>query len=681
MEPNFPNRTVTKRDDPGGRFTRRGDRRTCTFPVVTPAIDRAEMLAVATSHARTGVVVLDDDLRFVYVNPVAAEINGHTADEHEGRSIVEVLSETGAQLVPMLRRVLETGEPVLGMEVVGETPALPGETRAWTSSFLPHQLADGRCGVLAVFVEVTEKRRAERRLRQVIDGLFTFVGLCSVDGTLLEANEFAVAATGLSADELVGRPFWEGYWWSYDPEVQQLVRDAVERAVAGETSRFDVWVRVAGGELIPIDFQLVPIVEDGVVTALVPSAIDITSRTEHVENLAALSALSAELQVAVGMDELIGLIVDQPAGIFGSSMVTLGVVNDDTISVTGPKSLDADLMARWTDLPLDGTQTPFHDAVESREMVWVWTCEERRERYPELAVDSERAGLVTTVSAPLVDDSGVIGVIVIGWDRPISDDATLRLHVGLLANACTQALHRVIRLKTTTELVAQLTSHLLARRDTTDQLDIATAYLPAVSELGFGGDWYDVVTTGPHSTALVIGDVVGHDVDAAARMAITKSALRTAVLARPDLAGVSDLVTRSLGLQQPSFFATAVIVDVDLAHGRARWKSFGHPPAMVRGRNGSVRVLDATGPPIGLLAEGAPIGVTEIESGEIVVVYSDGLVENRDANLDDRLAELSATLAAADPAAGAEKVLAGLMAAMIDGAPDDDVAVIVAVIP
>ncbi len=646
-----------------------------------PTVDPSAALAAATSHAHTGVVVLDGSLRFVFVNDVTAAINGRPAEEHVGRSLVEVIGDTGARLVPMLEEILATGTPVIGIDVVGETPALPGETRIWSGSYLPYTLGDGDSGVLIVFTEVTETRRAERRLRQVIDGLFAFVGLCSPDGTLLEANEFAVVATGLDEADLVGHPFWDGYWWSYDPDVQEKVRAAVGRAAAGEASRFDIWARVAGGRLVPIDFQLVPIVEDGVVTALVPSAIDITARTEQTENLAVLSALSADLHVALGMRELVDLIVDRAPGIFGSSMVTLGIVDDDAIHVTGPQSVNGELMARWSELSIDGIRTPFHDAVTTKATVWVRTCAERHARYPGMADDSDRVGLVTTVAVPLIDESGVIGVLGIGWDFEVAEDAVLELHVGLLGGACAQALHRVIRLRATTDLVSQLTTQLLARRDTVEHLDVATAYLPAVSELGFGGDWYDVVTSGEWTTSLIVGDVVGHDVGAAARMAVARSALRTAVLARPELDGIGDLLTRALGLTSPQLFATAVAVDVDVERRQLRWTSFGHPPAMVRHVDGTVTVLGETGPPIGLLVDGAPIGSMAVESGAVVMVYSDGLVEHRKMGIDQRLAGLAGALRSADPGAGAEVVLQTVMAAMVEGAPEDDVAVVVAVVP
>jgi PAS domain S-box-containing protein len=154
--------------------------------------------------------------------------------------------------------------------------------------------------VLVVFTEITETRRAERRFRQLIDGLFTFVGLCDVDGTLLEANEFALRAAGLEAADVIGRPFWDCHWWSHDTEVQQLVRQAVADAATGQRCRFDTSVLVTGGRGIPIDFQLVPVIEDGRVISLVPSGLDIEARATQVRNLSELSALAADLHDALG---------------------------------------------------------------------------------------------------------------------------------------------------------------------------------------------------------------------------------------------------------------------------------------------------------------------------------------------------------------------------------------------
>ena len=647
-----------------------------------------EPAIMALSRAGVGVVVVDSDLRFVFVNDVAADINGLTARAHIGRAFSAVLGATGSQLEPMLRHVLADGVPIAGVEVIGETQASPGEERMWVGDYDPFwreetPAAQPPDAVMIVFSEVTDERRAERRLRQVIDGLFTFVGLCDVDGTLLEANEYAVASAGVRIEDVVGRPFWDCVWWSYDPAVQELVRNAVSDAAAGTACRFDVHVRVAGGRLIPIDFQLVPVVENERVVSLVPSGIDIEARTQQMQRLEELSALSAELHGALGTYELVQLIVGRAAGIIGTSLVTIGLVDadDETIRVTTPAELDTAISERWRELKLDGPQTPFHAVVETGRPVWVRTRDERRRLYPETSDDVVRLGLHATAALPLSDGSGVIGVLGLGWRTAIDDDPTLELQTELFASICAQALQRINRTEAGVQLLRNLTKELMARSDNTRRLDVAVRYLPSVSEIGFGGDWYDVVTLSDTSTALIVGDVVGHDVQAAARMAVVRSSLRTAVLARPALRGVADLLTRSLGLRRPQFFATALVVIVDTATSTVRWKSFGHVPALLCRGDGTHVVLEGAGPPIGLLSDSAPIGEQRWTDGSSIVLYTDGLVEAPGVPIDDRIALIGETVAGSAVDSAADDQLDHLMSVMLENDPLDDVAVVVARLP
>jgi PAS domain S-box-containing protein len=103
----------------------------------------------------------------------------------------------------------------------------------------------------------------------------------SPDGMLLEANRAALEAAGLRAEDVLGLPFEEAYWWSYDPEVQRQLRAAIQRAAGGESSRYDVVVRLGPDRYEPIDFTISPLRDDdGQVTHLVPSAIVITERVE-----------------------------------------------------------------------------------------------------------------------------------------------------------------------------------------------------------------------------------------------------------------------------------------------------------------------------------------------------------------------------------------------------------------
>jgi PAS domain S-box-containing protein len=142
------------------------------------------------------------------------------------------------------------------------------------------------------------RRGAELSLGRVLDSLFAFVGVLAPDGTLIEANRAPIEAAGLSPGDVLGRKFWDCYWWSYSPEVQAELRRAVERALQGETVRYDVPVRMSADARMWIDFQIAPLRDpDGRITHLVPSAMDITSRRE-----AERERLGSESRLRVALD-------------------------------------------------------------------------------------------------------------------------------------------------------------------------------------------------------------------------------------------------------------------------------------------------------------------------------------------------------------------------------------------
>jgi PAS domain S-box-containing protein len=124
-------------------------------------------------------------------------------------------------------------------------------------------------------------RASEHHLRKVLDSLFAFVGVLTPSGILIEVNRTALEAGGLLPEEVLGKRFEDSYWWSYSTQVQSQLREAIERAARGESSRYDVKIRIRENRLITVDFMLSPLLDDeGEVTHLVPSAIDITERRQ-----------------------------------------------------------------------------------------------------------------------------------------------------------------------------------------------------------------------------------------------------------------------------------------------------------------------------------------------------------------------------------------------------------------
>ncbi len=122
--------------------------------------DRANELEYLYSVAPVGLCYFDADLRFLYINEWLARINGLPVEAHRGETIDAVLKDVAAGVVPQLRQVLETGEPIVEGEVETETPAHPGVLRHYMHNYYPDKDSDGKVvGVNCVVQDITHRKR------------------------------------------------------------------------------------------------------------------------------------------------------------------------------------------------------------------------------------------------------------------------------------------------------------------------------------------------------------------------------------------------------------------------------------------------------------------------------------------------------------------------------------------
>ncbi|GGQ39521.1 hypothetical protein GCM10010215_73930 [Streptomyces virginiae] len=210
-----------------------------------------------------------------------------------------------------------------------------------------------------------------------------------------------------------------------------------------------------------------------------------------------------------------------------------------------------------------------------------------------------------------------------------------------------------------------------------DDLRIAATYQPGGTEAAVGGDWYDVITLGAGRTALVIGDVMGRGVRAAAVMGQLRTAVRA--YARLDLPPheVLQLLDGLAAEIDASQIATCVYAVHDPNEGLLAYASAGHLPILVRDEHGTVRrAADPTGPPLGTGGWLHTSGTIALGPGSTAVLYTDGLVERRGEDIDEGVAALERALAGAQ---GTPSVICDrLMRALgVDADHDDDVAVMV----
>ncbi|MET9658913.1 SpoIIE family protein phosphatase [Streptomyces sp. NPDC006510] len=210
-----------------------------------------------------------------------------------------------------------------------------------------------------------------------------------------------------------------------------------------------------------------------------------------------------------------------------------------------------------------------------------------------------------------------------------------------------------------------------------DDLRIAATYQPGGTDAAVGGDWYDVITLGAGRTALVIGDVMGRGVRAAAVMGQLRTAVRA--YARLDLPPheVLQLLDGLAAEIDASQIATCAYAVHDPNEGRLVYASAGHLPILVCDEDGTVhRAEDPTGPPLGTGGWIHTSGTIALPPGSTAVLYTDGLVERRSEDIDEGVAALERALSGAkgSPQVVCDRLIRSLG---VTAEHDDDVAVLV----
>ena len=213
-------------------------------------------------------------------------------------------------------------------------------------------------------------------------------------------------------------------------------------------------------------------------------------------------------------------------------------------------------------------------------------------------------------------------------------------------------------------------------------LALAARYLPATTGAEVGGDWYDVLTLGDGHVGLVIGDVVGHDIEAAGVMGTVRHALRAYAWVDGGPASVIHRLDELALGPEPDALATLVYATYDPTRRALAWSSAGHPPPLlVRPEGRAEYLLGANSTLVGV---GPDVDRTErevaLDVGATIVLYTDGLVETRESSLTeglDRLAALAGRHSSASPDELVDVLLTDLLPAEHR---KDDVAILVATV-
>jgi serine phosphatase RsbU (regulator of sigma subunit)/anti-sigma regulatory factor (Ser/Thr protein kinase) len=289
----------------------------------------------------------------------------------------------------------------------------------------------------------------------------------------------------------------------------------------------------------------------------------------------------------------------------------------------------------------------------------------------------EGARVASLAAVPLLVHGSLIGVLQVGsaTERRFSD-ADVRL-LQLAAERIALAIDRARLFETTRHIAETLQRKLLPERlPTIPGVQLAARYLPGGPDVEVGGDWYDVFVYRDGRVGLAMGDVVGRGVGAAALMGQLRTALRAYALERPSPADVLDRLGSLFAQVAPGEMATLVFVVFEPGSSTVRLASAGHPPPLAIAPGGATTYLTHDPcPPLGVMPYLAyKERVARLEPGSTLLLYTDGLVEQR-GSIEKGLARLREAVAGEDtnPETLCKRVIGALLP---EGSDEDDAAIL-----
>ena len=626
------------------------------------------LLDVVFAHAPVGIALLDRDLRFLRVNDRLAAISGIAADDHRGRTIGEILPRVPAQVEQDAARVARTGTPLSEVEV-------SGPERRWMISYWPVRRGGETIGVGVVVIEVTERRVAERALREQTDRYETLLHalsdageglvLLELDGRCVYANPAFEQLSGYTFPELAAMDSVLGLVG----ELERIGEGVVPRSMR---RRDGAWLDIeVGATALQVEgrHQLVVVVRD---------VSDRRRAEAERERLLARAALLAEASV------LFDRSLDEELTLRRVAQLCVRDIADTCVILLG----DAPDRVR-------GVVVAARDEARERELLAALDrerdlgeplAEVMRGGAGQVAATPAGLGTARSVVVPLRARGRARGVLAAGFDDLGSaEDAEALALFEDLARRAALALDNA-RLYAERDQVARTLQRSLLPGALPDVpgVELAGRYVAAGEGNEVGGDFYDCFATGGGDWALVIGDVCGKGAEAAALTALARYTLRAAAqhTRRPQavLHELNDALLRhELGYR----FCTVLYASLTAREGgvTAHLATGGHPLPLVLRAGGQVETAGAPGSLLGILDDPEITEhAVELAPGDALVLVTDGVTEATAADRaagPGRLVGLLAGYAGADAAAIAEAVERDALESQ-GGAARDDVAVLVA---
>ncbi|WKK24806.1 SpoIIE family protein phosphatase [Streptomyces olivoreticuli] len=651
-------------------------------------------------------VVLDQKGRIVLWSPQAEALFGWTAAEALGRYAAQllVIDEHLDSVLELFAKVMGGGESWAGV-----FPARHKDGTARLVEFRNMRLEDrsGDFYALGMATDQEVLRHVERdlalSLRLVAQSP---IGLAVLDTDLrfVMVNPALERIHGLSAEEHLGRRVGEALPLADVAEIESAMREVL----ATGTPLLDRFaVGRAGGGAAEDQAQLVSYyrLEDpaGRTLGLATSVVDVTDRHRANNEARRRTTLIADASVLIGTtldldrtaQELAQAVVPGLADVAAVDVLDTVLAGGRAVPPDGGAAVFRALAVASTDSAdaVRAADPPGQIAryaadrlvtrcVTTGRPVCVARVHDRD--LPRIARDRDaaellaHAGLRSYLAVPLIARGEVLGALDlkrIGNPRPFGEDDIAL--AGELAARAAVSIDNARWYQRERSTVLTLQRNLLPQRPVHSVgLEIAYRYQPAGTAGNVGGDWFDVIPQAEEKSALVVGDVMGSGINAAAAMGQLRTAARTLSQLGIEPARVlHHLDHTATGLDQ--MIATCVYAVYDPHRARCHIATAGHlPPALVRPGHRPELIELPAGAPLGVGGVPFESVCLRLTPGDQLVMYTDGLVETRDEDIDTRLDALLAVLAEAPH--DLEETCDLLLSSLRDGNDQDDVALLIA---
>ncbi|WP_274036090.1 SpoIIE family protein phosphatase [Streptomyces sp. MMBL 11-1] len=502
-------------------------------------------------------------------------------------------------------------------------------------------------------------------------------GVLSLDrlGRITYANGLAEELLGHPGAELVGHVVWQALPWFGHEAYEDHYRAAL---MADEPVHFRArrppsrWLSVSlypGRDGVTVVLRATdrPAYAPGSVTT---PGLGIGSTADRSSALYRPVALAIALTEAVTARQVSAVVTEELLPAFGGRQLAIYLLNERHLHLAWETGFPKGFLDRFDGVGLD-VSIPGVETLTTGRPIFFESMQRLAEAYPGIPIDAD---VGARAFLPLIASGRPVGSCILGFDRPRGFSPEERTVLTALAGLIAQALQRAQRYDSESALARGLQDALLpSRLPEVDGVDTLGRYLSGTQGMDVGGDWYDVIETG-QELALIIGDVQGHGVSAAATMGQLRSAVRAFALSSRDPQEVMSGTNRLLIDLDPGQFASCCYIVLDPVTGVARAVRAGHPQPVLRRPDGRTEVLDLPGGIVLGIDEEASYPVTELrlEPGAMLALFTDGLIERPGTDIDEGIERLRATVEriGAVPLAETADQVIGEARAAIDR-PDD----------